>query len=743
MTAAAAHSLLTSPSGAPAGGQPSAGVSCDPLRIARDPSATWIPLSQLYGAFEGEPETQRQSASRWVRKLPSTHAKQEGRSWLVLATARFKNTLTVQAYLHAGRSAMRVGPEYPPDCEWWNAGDSQRYLDTIELIERWNAFRTRYDGGSAAMSVLDAFSAAAWEADLPLTVGEWAAARGLTLAERSLRRYAERIKPGGPRFDGNVDRRGKHKVKGVDQGSCSAAWDFFKVLWLDPNRPSIRICWEMTRVQARRESRGSDGWQWPALRTVQRWVEDELPAPISDLHRRGEKRWEKEHAPRMREDHRIYRPNQMWVGDHHRFDVIVLGPKGPVRPWLTGWLDKRSRMLVGWCITLNPASDTILQAFSVGAIKYGLPDEVKVDNGKDYRAYWLSGGKGRKVSKDWQPFDPRVATVFGRAQVEARFAKPYNPQSKLIESFFGNKLKVEFSRLFESYCGGKPDERPETLYAEMRSKGIVPPLLPDFEAAFARWVEERYHQETHGGDAMDGLCPAAAFEINPIAKRTASERFLKDIMTKRVPATVTKRGVCIGNGIYYGHANLDLMKHRGSKVLLGINPVDASAVEVYDIDGNRITTATNDQLIGLTPELIKQGAKQKQNAKRFAAKALPAVRDSRKSTVDHALDLLAEAAVDEPTHLRATGTDATRPLKLVASAAGLGAGPGAGPGAGLGAGLGGTGVPPVPSVTPARPQPHYFDIEETNFVFDAPAHAASAEGDGMDALERSVFGHDD
>lgn len=713
----AAHSLASFPSGAPAGGQPSAGVSSAPgLSIIRDPESTWIPLSQLYAAFEGEPESQRQSASRWARSLPSTHAKRDGRSWQVLATARFRNHVTVQAYLYAGRVATRVGPADPPNCQWWHADDAQRYHDTIDLVDRWARFRCGYRSGPGAMSAIDAFTASPFDDDRAvdgrISVGEWAAARNLTVTERSLRRYAERVKPGGPKFDGNVDRRGKHKIKGVDQPEMGDAWDFFKVLWLDPNRPSIRICWEMTRVQARRS-----GWTWPALRTVQTWVQDDLPDTISDLHRRGEKRWEKEHAPRMREDHRIYRPNQMWVGDHHRFDVLVLGPKGPVHPWLTAWLDKRSRMLVGWCITLRPSSDTILAAFASGALKHGLPEKVKVDNGKDYRAYWLSGNKGRKISKKWEPFDPRSATVFGRAQVDAVFAKPYNPQSKHIESFFGNKVKVRFSQLFESYCGGKPDERPETLYADLRSKGIEPPRLEEFEAQFARWVHEWYHQEVHGGDGMDGLCPAAAFERDPIPKRTTTERFLKDIMMKRVPAKVTKRGVCIGDGIYYGHANLDLMRIRGDNVLLGINPVDASSVEVYDVDGNRVTTATNDQLIGLTPELIKQGARQKNTAKRLAARALPALRDSRKTSVDHALDLLAESATGEPTHLRATGTSDTRPIRL---------------------------VQPIDGPPSSQPPREYYVVEQSQvdipLVFESPAEDAFEAVDDDLNLPRLDFG---
>ncbi len=478
----------------------------------------------------------------------------------------------------------------------------------------------------------------------------------------TIRRWTAAFKHYGLR--GLVDDRGRPSD---NETHCSQeAWNHFKALYLTEQRRAVRDCYRMASVFAE-----DNGLAWPTYRTILRRVERELPSSIADYHRRGRRHWETNVAPCVQFDPTIYRPNQNWVGDHHQFDFLAMHDGAPIRPWLTAWMDARSRYFVAWLIAPTPHSGTIIASFGQGVREHGAPNRITIDNGKDYRSKGFAGGKKTKARVD----EERVGGIVAQLGVEAHFTQPYKPGSKSIERAF-REVCDKFSRFMPTYCGNKPENRPESLYADLRSENIHVPALAEATVLFRQWVEDVYHTAPHGGEGMNGLAPVQVFngaiaDAPPIARRTAPDELLEELLMPVATVKVTRKGVRY-NGIHYGAHNTELFAMRDRQVMLRIDPLDASYVLVCDLAGRRLLRATNDRIRGTTHEDLRAAHKSKRNAARLAKQALPAARDAHIPLTEHAMiaaQTRINASADELR--KAAGAEITRPVQLVPGAVGM------------------------------------------------------------------------
>lgn len=525
-----------------------------------------------------------------------------------------------------------------------SAAQLDALLDRQRLVEDWLVYWSQRKGSVGVEHAAVAFAAAV----------------GRDLSGRTLRRWAAAYSRGG--LDALRDRRGRPARDRAqrDAATTPAAWDLFRAYYLAPQRRSIRLCYELVAGEAPRS-----GWAWPAYDTIVRRVREELPDFQADYYRLGPEQWERKHAPRIQRDYSIYRPNQLWVGDHHQFDLVALSGGRPLRPWLTAWMDMRSRKFVGWWIGESPASDSIFAAFRAGAQAHGVPLEILADNGKDYRSVDFAGGKRVRVQFD----ESRTADLMNRLGVQVHWARAYSPQSKPIESAFKTVCE-NFSKLFASWCGNKPETRPESFYADLRSGNIDVPAIEQVRELWAQWVADVYHRRPHSGDGMDGRTPDEVFALDPIAKRTAPADVLDRLLCRHVPATVTKKGVRY-RGVYYGQSNPAVWTMQGRQVLLAIDELDAARVVVCDLEGRPLTVAENHALRGATADDVREGARRQKSARKLAAAALPALAAARQTTTEHALAALAARHGAETTTVAATGTDDARPVALLPCGAGF------------------------------------------------------------------------
>lgn len=93
---------------------------------------------------------------------------------------------------------------------------------------------------------------------------------------------------------------------------------------------------------------------------------------------------------------------------------------------------------MGWFLHAeSPNSDHIFQAFYYGVIRFGIPEDVYLDNGKDYRCKDFAGGRDQTVKILHTPKENSLISNLG---ISVHFALPYNAQTKPVERDF---LKVK------------------------------------------------------------------------------------------------------------------------------------------------------------------------------------------------------------------------------------------------------------------------------------------------------------
>jgi hypothetical protein len=260
-----------------------------------------------------------------------------------------------------------------------------------------------------------------------------------------------------------------------------------------------------------------------------------IPMPISILAREGSSEFLQRVEPYVlrKPPERV---NQVWVSDHVQHDVWVrnldlttgcpyfhdLALNAPLRPWMTAWMDWRSRKIVGavWCFTLS--SNTISSALRIGIVECGIPEEGYVDNGKDYRKLQAGAMHELRERDKVRALSPECAGVLARLNVKTTATLPYHAQSKPIESWFGNRLHKRFDTLWgEVYCGTSPATRLEAcdealkqhkLFLAGKRQSSPLPAASEFVSLAHHFIASEYNAVLpHSGVGMNDRTPDEVF----------------------------------------------------------------------------------------------------------------------------------------------------------------------------------------------------------------------------------------
>jgi len=365
--------------------------------------------------------------------------------------------------------------------------------------------------------------------------------------------------------------RNKDKVRAFDKNAVIYAFS----LHTTGQMRNMRDTYEQTIAYA-----AGKNWQVGTYASLCNYLKRLDPATTT-LAREGQKRFDADHINKILRNYEEIPPNFMWCGDHHIFDVFVKLPDGKggwqyKRPWLTSWLDMRSRSLMGWCISFAPNSRTIAMALAHAIspkddpayLQCGIPSSVYIDNGKDYRAKYLNGeeiviGKidypdiiERFAALGIDPyyidleFDPeqnawvkkhgdkfieikgvRVGGVYARLGIGQRYATAYHPWAKPIERFH-RTLVQSFSRDLPGWCGSGHEHRPEKLTFELKSGQMIL-TIEEFCDRFYGWVVNKYHKTPHRGHGMDGRTPDEVFASLMPTPQTCEPQLLDFALLKK------------------------------------------------------------------------------------------------------------------------------------------------------------------------------------------------------------------
>jgi transposase InsO family protein len=383
--------------------------------------------------------------------------------------------------------------------------------------------------------------------------------------------------------------------RGVERAAVAKDDPFLKQVerfFVNRNRPKLSVAYRMALVVAAEQQ-----WQVTSYKTAERHVKSLHPGYVK-LKREGEEAYVNDCEPFVQRDYTTLAANDIWCGDHHQFDVVVLlGERknyatGEVerrhgRPWITAWMDVRSRKIVGWTIFgHDPNQDTVIEAFRRGITSCGVPLKVYIDNGKDFDSYALHGRtkKDRWAKRRVKVQLPEAGGIFGGLNVGVMHALPYHGQSKVIERWFGT-LELQ-TVCWDTYCGNSPATRRDDLQLQIdRGKA---PTLAEFAAWADAWIAAYNARHEHQGQGMDGRSPDAVYAATqPATIRTLPTLDLHLLTLKPFTRKVGQNGVT-HEGITYGQYEPALQKHYGQEVLVRVDDRDASQVIVHDITGRTL-----------------------------------------------------------------------------------------------------------------------------------------------------------
>lgn len=160
------------------------------------------------------------------------------------------------------------------------------------------------------------------------------------------------------------------------------------------------------------------------------------------------------------------RPMQLWQSDITQF---TMGPSS-MRVYLTVFMDDHSRYIVGWRLQSRQTADLVMDAFKDACVRFGKPEEVLTDQGRQYFA--------------WR----------GKSDLE-----------KLLEK---EGIKHVVSRAHHPQTLGKCERFWETVQNEFWTR-VQPQDLEEAKIRLKLFIDHYNHQRPHQG--LDGQVPADRF----------------------------------------------------------------------------------------------------------------------------------------------------------------------------------------------------------------------------------------
>jgi putative transposase len=297
----------------------------------------------------------------------------------------------------------------------------------------------------------------------------------------------------------------------------------------------------------------------PSQATVNRFLLTLPPAALV-LAREGPKAFRAQMEPKCHRDLNALQPNEYWCGDHREMDLFVRSDDRDgakiFRPWLTAWLDLGTRTCVGYVVRLVPNSDGIALALRAGILRFGVPQELYIDNGKDYRCKYLNGTQktSRNVALSADVTDTLAPGVLSPLGVSITHAKPYQAWSKPIEPWFGHTFP-EWEKSLPGYCGQNGKARPEKLTGEIKRGELL--TLAEFTRRVTERIED-YHRTEH---SELGRTPLAAWQEAEIVR--PNPRTLDLLLMRQRSVKVYHQGIKLHDR-YFWHD--DLILHMGHTV---------------------------------------------------------------------------------------------------------------------------------------------------------------------------------
>jgi putative transposase len=373
-----------------------------------------------------------------------------------------------------------------------------------------------------------------------------------------------------------------HKGRTVTADCDPRAWDMIAADYLRPERPSFAACHRRML-----EAAALHGWSpIPASKTLQRRLE-KLPRPVTVLARHGVDALARIY-PHQTRDRSAFSAMQAVNADGHQFDVFCRFEDGTIgRPVMVGVQDLASGMLLGWRMAQTESWTSVRLAFADMVVRFGIPQEAWLDNGRAFASKWLTGGM--KTRYRFTIRDDEPAGILTQLGVKVHWTTPYHGQSKPIERAWRD-LCEEIAKHPE--CAGAYTGNSVTAKPENYGSRAIP--IEQFRALVHREILRHNARPGRTGGNCRGRSFAETFAESyqrdgmATAASPAQSRLLlmaADGVTCRKPTGEIE----LGGNRYWDEA---LVGHMGRQVVVRFDPDDLHApIAVYSRDGRMICEA--------------------------------------------------------------------------------------------------------------------------------------------------------
>lgn len=270
--------------------------------------------------------------------------------------------------------------------------------------------------------------------------------------------------------------------------------------------------------------------------------------------RRADRKAFNDGAPRIRSDYSQLSPMELVVGDVKHLDVLVSRPEGGSGyPKLVAFEDTATGRVFVRIFLLPPGEQVRREHVSQTFIEmasdpsWGFPDCLRIDRGSEFGAFEQLRG---------------VFAALARAGVSGVFkTRPYSPQSKSIEGWFGRFDEWGVSAL-PGYVG------PDRLNKKVETMGRPPkpfPGIEEFTKAISALVDEYAHWPI--GGSRRGQSPTQIFNgcVNAGWRPQIVDPLVLDAAFREIKTARVDRGKLKIKGEHYYHSSLNRLVH-GTRV---------------------------------------------------------------------------------------------------------------------------------------------------------------------------------
>lgn len=365
-------------------------------------------------------------------------------------------------------------------------------------------------------------------------------------------------------------------------GDCHPdAWAALKSDYLRPEGPRFSACYRRMAEAAK-----ENGWSpVPNERALRRRLNAEVPRAVQIAARDGPEALNALY-PAQRRSVAALHAMQAVNADGHRLDLFVRVPGRnlPVRVYLVALQDLFSRKVLAWRLALSENKDAVRLAIGDMVERYGIPDEIVLDNGRAFASKWITGGSPTRYRFKVREEEPQgVLTALG---INIHWTTPYHGQAKPIERAFLD-LAEEIAKhpaCSGAYTGNRPDAKPENYGNSAVDLDVLRALVDQQVARHNARTGRR--TEAAGGRSFDDTFSASMADENTIVRwPTAAQRALWLLAAERIRARKGSGEIhLLGNRFWH----VALNAHMGRRLTVRFDPDDLTRpVHVYD-DADRL-----------------------------------------------------------------------------------------------------------------------------------------------------------